>query len=133
MSVDELPDIPGWLPIEKYGIGIPFGLTTLSLGLFYGAAPGMTNFQSISGYAQLGVSVIILGGLVSAVSAGIIWAKMDMTLWLLDKYRDGPPGAGGPSEQAKMSRSSDTDDTDEELETVDDLSDTLDDDSEMDQ
>lgn len=80
------------LRLDEYGYGIPFAFTLLGLYLLLSAAPGLSSFGTISGYAKIGVGVIVVLCVASFAAAGYTYRSIDKTWWLLDKFRDGPEG-----------------------------------------
>lgn len=100
IDIDELPDLPEWVPLEKYGIGIPAGLLLSGIITLYCAFPGVAAWGSLSGYGHLGVLIIAAIGAVLLVAAGYTYAMIETEWWLLTEEKDAqtPVSFGEPDE-----------------------------------
>lgn len=98
----DVPEMPDWVPIEQYGIGIPFMSLGFGLWMLYWAAPGIATFTTLSGYAKVGVVVISVVGIAATVIAGWAYASIDTGWWVFrkeDEQKDAEPVSFGDGDE----------------------------------
>lgn len=87
-DIPDLPDPPEWLPLERYGIGVPFLLAGGGLYLLVYAAPGVSGFSDLSVYSKVGVVTISVFGIAFVIASGYTYSVIDTTWWKKTEEED---------------------------------------------
>jgi hypothetical protein len=84
---DWLADIRD-VDLEQYGFGVPVSLAFGGIVVLIGAIPGLSSFSSLTGYAQLGVLVMVLTTCALLTAAGYTYNELDASVWTMTREHD---------------------------------------------
>lgn len=83
-----LPDVPDWVPLEEYGVGVPFTLMGAGLGALVYAFPGIRKMETLTQYGRFGLLVIVLIAVALIAMAGYTYSQIDHSWWLKTRESD---------------------------------------------